>query len=423
MRLLEIVPGGARPEAVDALEHVLRPAPGQDGRSLQRHAGVHRQPPRRLLDRDGDRRGARPRPHGRGGRRRDGRAARHPPKRRLRAHGYRRPGPARAGERVVRPAARRPTIRGTACRRMPTCSGGWWRWAPPAGAPAAASTPATATRGLRSTSRRSSTGRVARPPRLPRTPRELVEMGGPARGLRRGGARPDARLRGGDGARGDRPARADRPGDAARLRVGARPVRADRRARRRPVGRARRARPRRPAVRIAGNDSASLWDTGDGVACLELHSHGERARRRRARDDRARGRDRRGESFRGLVITNDGPHFSVGANLAHVLGLANVAAWERLGEFGEAGRRGVRGAQVRAGAGGGRGRRAARSAAAASCSCTATRCRPTPTPTWVSWSSAPGSCPPGAAAASCCCAPRRLRPPPARCRPHGGRSR
>ncbi len=90
--------------------------------------------------------------------------------------------------------------------------------------------------------------------------------------------------------------------------------------------------------RVDGNGSASVWDAGDGVACLELHS------RASAIDlDMlamiARAVEIAAADFRALVITNEGPHFSVGANLAYVLGLANVAAWERLADFGDAGRR------------------------------------------------------------------------------------
>lgn len=88
---------------------------------------------------------------------------------------------------------------------------------------------------------------------------------------------------------------------------------------------------------IEGNGSASVWDVGDGVACLELHSPAS------ALDADAlamitRSVEIAAGGYRGLVITNDGPHFSVGANLALVLGLVNVAAWERLERYGQAGR-------------------------------------------------------------------------------------
>ena len=178
---------------------------------------------------------------------------------------------------------------------------------------------------------------AARPPRLPRTPRELVAMSGPlgeyaAAVLGRTLAyaesmvpevtdRPElidlAMQRGYGWERGPFALIAELDGGHA-------------------AGRARRGRGDRQ--RIEGNDSASVWDTGDGVACLELHSPASAldtdvlAMIARAVEIAAGG-------YRGLVISNDGPHFSVGANLAYVLGLANVAAWERLAEFGDAGRR------------------------------------------------------------------------------------
>jgi len=78
---------------------------------------------------------------------------------------------------------------------------------------------------------------------------------------------------------------------------------------------------------LAANASASLWDVGDGVVCLEFHSKMNaidtdilemitRASRIVADD------------YQGLVIYNEGANFSVGANLAMVLFAANTAAWD-----------------------------------------------------------------------------------------------
>ncbi len=105
---------------------------------------------------------------------------------------------------------------------------------------------------------------------------------------------------------------------------------------RRAAGRARRdGGDRQP---IAGQRLGVAWDTGDGVACLELHPPARRNRHGDARDGR-RGRPRSPPTATARSWSpTTGPHFSVGANLAYVLGLANVAAWERLAEFGEAGR-------------------------------------------------------------------------------------
>ncbi len=180
---------------------------------------------------------------------------------------------------------------------------------------------------------------AARPPRLPRTPRELVEMGGPlgeyaAAVLGRTLAYAAAMV----------PAVTDRPEliDLAMQRGygwerGPFQLMDELEAGGGKRDRVRRERAAPHRQRLAGNDSASVWDTGVGVACLELHSPASAidldmlAMIARAAEIAASG-------YRGLVITNEGPHFSVGANLAYVLGLANVAAWERLAGFGEAGR-------------------------------------------------------------------------------------
>jgi len=78
--------------------------------------------------------------------------------------------------------------------------------------------------------------------------------------------------------------------------------------------------------RIDGNGSASLWDLGDGVACLEFHS------KMNSIDSgtiemvkRASKIDKKG--FKGLVISNDADNFSVGANIGLGLFAANTAMW------------------------------------------------------------------------------------------------
>ena len=89
---------------------------------------------------------------------------------------------------------------------------------------------------------------------------------------------------------------------------------------------------------LESNASASLWDAGDGVACLEFHTKAN------AIDDHLLELIERtvaaaGERFRALVIYNEGAFFSTGGNLAHLLTLANVAAWDRLDQFGVRGQR------------------------------------------------------------------------------------
>ncbi len=77
---------------------------------------------------------------------------------------------------------------------------------------------------------------------------------------------------------------------------------------------------------LADNDSASLWDVGDGVACLEFHS------KMNAIDPDIL--DMIGKAleivpgrYKGLVIYNEGANFSVGANLGLIMFAANTAAW------------------------------------------------------------------------------------------------
>jgi 3-hydroxyacyl-CoA dehydrogenase len=97
------------------------------------------------------------------------------------------------------------------------------------------------------------------------------------------------------------------------------------------------ARARRPGVvRLAdlkqdrspvrGNASASLWDVGDDVLCLEFHT------KMNALDGATI--QLLAETIaiapRALVLQNDGEQFSVGANLAGVLMLANTASWDEL---------------------------------------------------------------------------------------------
>ena len=77
---------------------------------------------------------------------------------------------------------------------------------------------------------------------------------------------------------------------------------------------------------IASNASASLWDVGDGVACLEFHS------KMNAIDagiiemaKTASKLDKQG--YKALIIGNDADNFSVGANIGIALFQANIAMW------------------------------------------------------------------------------------------------
>ncbi|HEY6336574.1 MAG TPA: 3-hydroxyacyl-CoA dehydrogenase NAD-binding domain-containing protein [Alphaproteobacteria bacterium] len=74
------------------------------------------------------------------------------------------------------------------------------------------------------------------------------------------------------------------------------------------------------------NGSASLWDIGDGVACLEFHS------KMNAMDPDILDLIQKSsklvkEKYKALVIHNEADNFSVGANIGLVLFAANVALW------------------------------------------------------------------------------------------------
>ncbi|MGQ3029787.1 MAG: enoyl-CoA hydratase/isomerase family protein, partial [Ferrovibrionaceae bacterium] len=83
---------------------------------------------------------------------------------------------------------------------------------------------------------------------------------------------------------------------------------------------------KRGKARIAGNRGASIWDIGDGVACLEFHT------KMNAIDadilnmvKEAANLHKKG--YKALVIGHDGDNFSVGANVGIALFQANVAMW------------------------------------------------------------------------------------------------
>ena len=176
---------------------------------------------------------------------------------------------------------------------------------------------------------------------------------------------------------------------------------------------------------VKKNAGASLVDLGDGVLSVEFHSKmnaigGDTITMLQA------GREGGGEELhRALVVGNDAPNFSAGANLMLVLLEAQEGQLGRARPDGAAVPAGDDGAPLRRGAGGGgAGRADARRRHAKSC-CTATACRRRPRPTWAWWKSASGSFPPAAAPRRCSCAPwpgsRRRRA--IRCRTCRRRSR
>jgi 3-hydroxyacyl-CoA dehydrogenase len=82
---------------------------------------------------------------------------------------------------------------------------------------------------------------------------------------------------------------------------------------------------------LAKNGSASVWDIGDGVLCLEFHS------KMNALDGDSvamigQALALTGAKHKALVIYNEGSNFSVGANIGLALYVANVALWPLLEE-------------------------------------------------------------------------------------------
>lgn len=79
---------------------------------------------------------------------------------------------------------------------------------------------------------------------------------------------------------------------------------------------------------LAKNSGASLWDIGDGVVCLEVHSKMNTLDASVfAMIQMAIETVQGGGGYKALVIYNEGQHFSAGVNLGIALFAANVAAW------------------------------------------------------------------------------------------------
>src|SRR5262249_19675436 len=84
---------------------------------------------------------------------------------------------------------------------------------------------------------------------------------------------------------------------------------------------------KRAGTPLAANGSASLWDIGDGIACLEFHSKmnsldpDSLQLLRQSLDLIAK------RKLKGLLVHNQGENFSVGLNLGLALFSANLAMW------------------------------------------------------------------------------------------------
>ena len=94
--------------------------------------------------------------------------------------------------------------------------------------------------------------------------------------------------------------------------------------------------------RLLGNDAASLWGAGEGVGCLEFHTKAN-ALGDAVLEVIEQTVSAAGNAYAALVIYNEGPFFSTGGDLAHLLTLANVAGWERMHRFGVRGQRALEG--------------------------------------------------------------------------------
>lgn len=86
---------------------------------------------------------------------------------------------------------------------------------------------------------------------------------------------------------------------------------------------------KRSSKPVAKNASASLWDIGDGVICLEFTS------KMNAMDPLILAMIQQAigivsKDYKALVIYNEGSNFSVGANLGLLLFAANIASWEQI---------------------------------------------------------------------------------------------
>ncbi len=81
--------------------------------------------------------------------------------------------------------------------------------------------------------------------------------------------------------------------------------------------------------KVAGNNSASLVDIGDGVACLEFHS-GMNTLNADIIHMINKSSQILSKDFDGMVIFNHGDNFSVGADLRGILDAAEAGDWEKI---------------------------------------------------------------------------------------------
>jgi 3-hydroxyacyl-CoA dehydrogenase len=80
---------------------------------------------------------------------------------------------------------------------------------------------------------------------------------------------------------------------------------------------------------VIANEAASLWDVGDGVACLEFHTKAN-ALVPESMDLLRESVSVVEERFTALLVHNDAPHFSVGFNIEFALANAKARDWDAL---------------------------------------------------------------------------------------------
>lgn len=86
---------------------------------------------------------------------------------------------------------------------------------------------------------------------------------------------------------------------------------------------------KRMSKALIANDAASLWDVGDGVACLEFHTKANAL----SPDSMRLLRESLSvveKEFTAMLVHNDAPHFSVGFNLEFALDSAKKGDWDTL---------------------------------------------------------------------------------------------
>ncbi len=96
---------------------------------------------------------------------------------------------------------------------------------------------------------------------------------------------------------------------------------------------------KRAAEPVAKNGSASLWDIGDGVACLEFHTKLNTFDPEMLKMVGKAVALVPNKGFKALVIYNEGSNFSAGANLGLALFAANTAMWPLVEEMVEQGQK------------------------------------------------------------------------------------